>query len=372
MNQATWLLLYWTMLVLGAGASVGTWIGIGIHWRRHHRLVPYEPRRGVPWQFKHVLAIVLVFESPMFFGLLSAAFGHTWADGGSATTSPPAAFHAIGVQDLGGSAAGGNRSGASDQPPIEEFYRAARRAFDETFGDSSPPEQRDTYHPVFDLLRRDGSAGTWLLCIVVVVVVAPITEELVFRLALQGWLAKKERAWRRRAAALRRVSPGWIPVAAVALWFASQHARGAEQPLDPEVLRNLLAVTGAFGVVTALFAISILVASGGASLRDLGLVPERLGSDVRLGMVAFLAVGPPVMALQDVLGRFVLPETVAPDPIPLFVLALALGGLYYRTGRIVPSIVLHMMLNAVSLLLAWVAIGAGVMANIDVSLWLVP
>jgi membrane protease YdiL (CAAX protease family) len=40
-----------------------------------------------------------------------------------------------------------------------------------------------------------------------------------------------------------------------------------------------------------------------------------------------------------------------PDPIPLFVFALALGYLYQRTGRILPSLTLHFLLNGVSLVM---------------------
>jgi membrane protease YdiL (CAAX protease family) len=44
---------------------------------------------------------------------------------------------------------------------------------------------------------------------------------------------------------------------------------------------------------------------------------------------------------------------VAPDPVALFILALVLGTLYYRTHRIVPSIVTHAAFNATTLLLLW-------------------
>lgn len=526
-GQATWLAIYWAMLAAGVTASIGTWIWIGLRRRRSGPLVPYEPRGRVPWDFGHVLVILLVFESPLLLAMLSGVLGDgsakngsrrsgadyataglrpnsglgnhgcandpdglvcagnphipigahcngsdapgnttatnasfdagaplrtqtTWPSDGipssladntiwedERTPSPlagdPPSEHARPPFPLAGgspweherspsplagaspwenkwipsplageggersepgggehkhlvrflvaavgshSSQGGGQAGhdgregllgaaASEQrePPVDQWRREERRTSERAIDDSSAPDRADTYHPVFHLLRRDGSAGTWLLCIAVVVLVAPVTEELMFRLVLQGWLAKKERLWRRRLGVLRIVRPGWFSVVVVALWFAAQHARGAEQPLDPHVLRQLLVVTGAFGLLTTLFTLLMLRVGCRASLRDLGLPADRLAGDLRLGAIAFLAVGPPVMALQDVLGRFVLPRNVAPDPIPLFVLAMALGGLYYRTGRIVPSIVLHMMLNGASLLVAWAAIRAGLMAS---------
>jgi membrane protease YdiL (CAAX protease family) len=41
------------------------------------------------------------------------------------------------------------------------------------------------------------------------------------------------------------------------------------------------------------------------------------------------------------------------DPIPLFVLGLALGYLYQRTHRILPCIVLHALFNGFSLGILW-------------------
>ena len=41
----------------------------------------------------------------------------------------------------------------------------------------------------------------------------------------------------------------------------------------------------------------------------------------------------------------------APDPIPLFFLALVLGTLYHRTHRIAPSLVLHIAFNATAIAL---------------------
>ena len=39
-----------------------------------------------------------------------------------------------------------------------------------------------------------------------------------------------------------------------------------------------------------------------------------------------------------------------PDPIPLFFLALGLGYLYHRTHRIIPCIVVHFLVNGLSML----------------------
>ncbi|MCH8047083.1 MAG: CPBP family intramembrane metalloprotease, partial [Planctomycetes bacterium] len=43
-------------------------------------------------------------------------------------------------------------------------------------------------------------------------------------------------------------------------------------------------------------------------------------------------------------------------PIPLFVLALGLGYLYWRTGQLLPCIIVHMLLNGTSMALLWLSI----------------
>ena len=47
-----------------------------------------------------------------------------------------------------------------------------------------------------------------------------------------------------------------------------------------------------------------------------------------------------------------LPDIAVADPIPILFLAMALGILYYRTHRIVPSLVLHMAFNAAGVFMA--------------------
>ncbi len=79
-------------------------------------------------------------------------------------------------------------------------------------------------------------------------------------------------------------------------------------------------------------------------------MPKKFFGDVALGLVAFMAVAAPIYVLQGVLQMHL--KEVAADPITLTVFAAVLGFLYFRTHRLVPSILLHMALNGTSLLLA--------------------
>ena len=88
----------------------------------------------------------------------------------------------------------------------------------------------------------------------------------------------------------------------------------------------------------------------GATAADLGWQPCKLAADAQLAIVALLAITPPVFLLQSVLNYGIQRAgiEIAPDPIPLFFLALVFGVLYQRTHRITPSLLLHAAFNATS------------------------
>ena len=79
-------------------------------------------------------------------------------------------------------------------------------------------------------------------------------------------------------------------------------------------------------------------------------MPGLWRKDVAIGLTAFAAVTGPILlsfaAIQPLADNLVL------DPLPMFVLAMVLGTLYYRTHRILPSIVLHAAFNMTGVFLA--------------------
>ena len=87
-----------------------------------------------------------------------------------------------------------------------------------------------------------------------------------------------------------------------------------------------------------------------ASWADLGLCRREFWADVLRGLVTFAAVATPAYMVQIAAGKL-LGDTISADPAGLTLFALAMGMLYFRTHRIVPSIALHMALNASSFLL---------------------
>jgi membrane protease YdiL (CAAX protease family) len=213
--------------------------------------------------------------------------------------------------------------------------------------------EKTTMHPAAQLLK-DKNPLLLVFVFVVVAVVAPIAEEFFYRLLLIGWLESSEHRWRRKLRSLLGVLPrGMLPIVLSSLLFASMH----NWKESPEVERNILifnlGMTGLIYIFTLAFAFCWLRWQTGATAKDFGWDAKRFWGDIVTGMTAFLAVALPIYALHIDLAYYILPQKYAPDPISLFFFALVLGLLYYRTHRIVPSIVVHALLNASSLAMAW-------------------
>lgn len=282
-------------------ACVVVW-GLAIdRWRRGRSVAPYQPRRPAPWRIIDVaLAMGMYVAMPMYVGQL--------------------------VQNW-------RPMGAAVPPPVDEKVEC------------------DTAHPLARVLLESESGWAVLVCALTAVVIAPIIEELLFRLLLQGWLESVERRLRRRIRQLRFVTAGMTAVTASSFLFAALHFREPSPVLDPDTLVFLICVRAIANLMTAGLVVCWLRFVTGATLTDLGIVPRKLGTDVKLGMMSFLAVAVPVYGLLILAGKL-LPENAVVDPIPLFLLAVVLGGLYYRTHRIVPAIVVHAAFNATGVLLA--------------------
>jgi len=288
--------------VLGLG-SLAVWAVVADRLRRGEPVVPYEPRRQVPWGAGHVLAVVLTF---LAVARLVAQSSALWF-------------------------------------PVD---RAERGSSPEVAAVTEKEPQRA--HPLVIALEAEPGLAAVLVAVAAGAAAAPLSEEFFFRLLLQGWLEKVERRWRRRFAVLRRLALGLLPVLVVSCGFALLHFHKATTIADPRGYLRGVALEAAARLVTLALAVWLLRSTVGATARDLGFVPARFWADVRLGLLAFLAVLVPIYLLQFCLLH-VLPKTISPDPISLFFFTLLLGLLYFRTHRIVPSMVLHMALNGTSL-----------------------
>lgn len=337
-------------LFLALGASMLVCSQVIERWRRGRPAIPYQPRRPVPWRFPDVLIVLLVF-------LISMEFAG-WA---VVATIPPEARQAAAAQDL---------------------------------------DRSTTLHPVAQL-AASGNLWMALLAVSMAVLVAPVAEEILFRLLLQGWLESvQQRHFRARPDRLRTERPPFAATAAdtpqppapsprpgddadnpfappqsaplaspyssnllrslrrfrlapaviVSLVFAMMHFRKGTLPKSQEYLVALMTAQLVQSVLTTLCALAVLRFRAGATAVDLGWSPQHFWPDVRLGLIAFAGLAAPLYLLQFGLN-YLLPSYLAPDPITIFLFTLVLGTLYHRTHRLVPSVTLHMALNGTSMLM---------------------
>jgi len=298
--------------------------------RKNEELLPYEAGRRPYWSGVEALVVFFLFHWGLILGLaLELLFG------GLPSPSP-------------------------EQPLIEQVLMHSDLQWEFSEEASSSAENASpssdweelVVHPVFLLLQADPSLGTVLWCSAVVVLLAPIVEEVIFRLVLLGYLAERERRWRRRVRFLRGFLPGLIPVVGISLWFALLHGRSAEEIPAVEEVRQAMNFTAQLGIVTLLAVMIMAAGKRGGFLANMGVDLRKLGYDLKVGALACVVVTPPLWLLQAQLTRLLAPLGWVPDPVPIYFLAVVLGMLYYRTGRVVASVVLHVLHNLASFLLA--------------------
>jgi membrane protease YdiL (CAAX protease family) len=302
------LIAIFSIMVLGFLLSWGFLI-----YRRYEGksfLPRYEPRRPVPWNGWDLLLIFLLYWLLLFVFHSSVAF----------------------AEKAGKPKAVGQQEAVLPSAAIKT------------------PLDKTTVHPLAQLLK-DKSPAIFVLCFAVGVVIVPIFEEVFFRLFFTGWLLAAERPWRQKWRDFYGPR-GVLPIHISALIFAMLHYR-TESPEVKEVnIIVSMSLQAAASLLTLAFAVGWMVFQRGATARDLGWDGRKWPADLVAGSVAFFSTAVPIYALQIALGQF-LPKEIAPDPIVLYFFAIFLGALYFRTSRILPSIVMHMLLNACSLGLAW-------------------
>jgi membrane protease YdiL (CAAX protease family) len=271
----------------------------------------YEPRRAVPWNGWDLLVIVFFYVF-----LLSAIQG---------------SIHFV-----------KKISGGSAQESQKQAERPAA---------SDDKDSKDTtVHPLAQLLKNKNPA-IFVLCFSVGVIVVPIFEEFFFRVLFTGWLFSVERRCRRKWPDYFKTR-GLLPIHITSAIFAALHFRTESPEAEETNLILAMSILGAASFLVMAFAVAWIVARNGASARDFGWDGRKWREDLGTGILAFFATALPIYVLQIALLEC-LPKEFAPDPIALYFFAVVLGGLYFRTNRILPSIIMHMLLNAGSLGLAW-------------------
>ena len=218
----------------------------GLTARRSLRGLPilkYEPHRPVPWQaldLSIVLAVYVAWQTVAIL-LLKTYLGPTFTE-----------------------------------PPVMYDVSKASSA-----------------HVVLQILSAN---NPWMLlsCVIAAVLVAPVVEEFLFRVLLQGYLEASQRRWRKLLPTLRLLMPGTLgPILLTSILFARMHFRVDTPKLNVWFLTALLAGNAVASLLTLVCAVAVLRLRAGATDADLGWVSETFLADLRLGLIAFLAIAAP-------------------------------------------------------------------------------
>ena len=174
-------------------------------------------------------------------------------------------------------------------------------------------------HPLMVAVQA-GQAPVWLIVITFVqaVIAAPVREELFFRGIMQPFLA--DRPW-----------GGDLALMLAAIVGLSAHKTGALVITAP---LSLISLAAPLLLVLAVLPICRIADSSGL----FRWLPIR--DPIRRRQAARAIVGTAILFAN-------FHANVWPTPVPLFVLALGLGWLAYRTQGVVASIVLHVLFNAI-------------------------
>jgi membrane protease YdiL (CAAX protease family) len=314
-----WLILLGNFILFGSAAS---WIYILGRWRRYGFVLPYEPRRAAPWgPGAALLAVVFAFFA------VAAAFAPAGMEQAADDPDSRAIAASIAAFMLSQLVIVGSffvtisivyRATIEDfglPRSIAEALRDVMIGIVTCFAALIPvrivqwfllwligKEDELSQHPLIETITSGGGIDIWvmLLACLSAVVVAPVCEEIAFRLLFQGWLEKWEDG-------IVRIEPDGGPDE----WMIQARNTTLEDSGKPLLM----------------------------------LRPARRG-------VAGLPYGwLPILASSLIFG--LAHAGYGPEPVPLFFFSLFLGYVFQRTNRILPCIVAHSLFNLVSMLALW-------------------
>ena len=175
------------------------------------------------------------------------------------------------------------------------------------------PKLTESAHPIITMIKESPSWSMLIGTGVATVILAPVCEELTFRLLLQGWLER----WEDQRLGWRQTT---VEVPATA---------SEASPLDGSVVPTNQVVEQLAPALPA----------PEPPLRGIGGLPYGwfpiIVSATAFG-IAHIGYGP--------------------EPVPIFLLGLVLGYVYQRTHRIIPSMVTHALFNSFTMFILWLLV----------------
>jgi membrane protease YdiL (CAAX protease family) len=302
-------------------ASIVVWLQIAARWRRGEGLLAYEPRSPVPWGPMAILPAVAF----VLLALLS--------DNGADVQPPQEVIvepwqaaqrlvAAIVLQLLMAALVVGiaiaSQATSRDLgivPTARQITRDVRIGIVAFLAAVAPvhvvqslliylTDQKElSNNPLIKMVTSgESQLGVFLLAAIAAVIVAPICEEILYRLVLQGWLEKwEDEGLGGQESHLTSIAAADDGVVEMSLPSA-EPGRAPESELAPPA-------------------------------RGLGGLPH--------GWVPILISAALFGAAHFGYG---------PEPVPIFLLAIILGYVYQRTHRILPCIVAHSLFNSLTMI----------------------
>jgi membrane protease YdiL (CAAX protease family) len=190
-------------------------------------------------------------------------------------------------------------------------------------------------HPMVEMFKESPDAVFFIVLVLAASIVAPLFEELMFRVVLQGFL---ERAFAHEGPLYElifdRPRMHRPPAPAGAL---TPLANGPSEAQDATIVAELNPYVSPIAV----------------SEPEPAQCAEADDAPELRGLAAWAPIG--ISSLIFALLHF----SHGPDWVPLIPLALGMGYLYQRTHRLVPSLVVHFGLNSLSMWMLWVYVFEG-------------
>lgn len=303
-----------------AVGSLGTWAIIAQRLRQQGEVIPSEPRLSVPWTGWQVLWAFLLFYTLQFTTVLASGVKIPLED------QPPeefarlmafsSLFSLLAIALAAALVVVQNRAQQEDFGLSADHAQVLRDFLLGAFGfmAATLPVLGVQYvvtmlveydHAVLNMLGEGATDQLWMVAMLSAVVVAPLTEEFLFRVLLQGWL---ERLALGKQTGI--TPPEQQPV-----------------PLKEDEFESELDQANPY-------------AASGASLFS----RKKLARE----SVPARAVWP-IWASAAIFALMHFGQGAA--PIPLLLLGAMLGYVYRQTHRLVPCVVLHALFNLFSLLI---------------------
>jgi len=320
------------LMLLLMFASVAVWLMFIARWRRGDALLEFAPRQPVPWRAPVALLVVIFVAIPLLAASEAEAGPPDHLDPQeiaqrlaglilfeisivAAVLFLVAVVYRANAQDFGlprrareflGDVWLGGLACLAALAPV---YGVQMLLLYLTGQQDEPPG-----HPLIRMVM-DGEPDLTVVILVSVAaaVVAPVAEEIFFRLLLQGWLERlvAERSeWRANPTSPATASGG------ATIEVAARPQPALEQSLE-------------------------------VGPENPNAVDERRSSDIVALPYGWLPI------LVSSLLFAVAHVGYGPDPVAIFFLAIILGYVYQRTHRIVPCIVAHALFNSLAMLILW-------------------